>query len=67
MVKRLAAEARNESKRVFEDEAGPSDERRREILLAKARKYDQLSKGDFTGISERDLADAAIDVRITED
>lgn len=64
LVKRLAAEARNDARRRhFQDEAGPSDEQRREILQAKAKRYDAMRRGDFTGMSEKEMAESAIDVR----
>ena len=65
LVKRLAAEARNDAKRrVFHDhEAGPSDEQRREIMLAKANKYEALKKGDYSGLSAKELEEGVLDVR----
>ncbi|RXK35450.1 hypothetical protein M231_07305 [Tremella mesenterica] len=62
LIKRLAAEARNDAKRRhFQDEAGPSDEQRRRIMEAKAKKYEQLRRGDYSGMTERELAEAVID------
>ncbi|KAL1406453.1 hypothetical protein Q8F55_008152 [Vanrija albida] len=61
LVKRLAREARNDAKQRHFDASGPSDEQRRAILEAKARKYDQLARGDLSGLSERELAEATID------
>ncbi|EIW71548.1 hypothetical protein TREMEDRAFT_73338 [Tremella mesenterica DSM 1558] len=62
LIKRLAAEAKNDAKRRhFQDEAGPSDEQRRRILEAKAKKYEQLRRGDHSGMTERELAEAVID------
>ncbi|WOO83982.1 putative protein [Vanrija pseudolonga] len=61
LVKRLAREARNDAKQRHFDASGPSDEQRRAILEAKARKYDQLARGDYSGLSERELAEATID------
>lgn len=64
LVKRLAAEARNEgSRRVFQDEAGPSDEQRRIIMLAKAEKYAAMKRGDFSGLTARELEEGVLDVR----
>jgi len=65
LVKRLAAEARTDAKRrVFQDEdGGPSDEQRREIMLAKAKKYDALKRGDYSGMSEKEIQESVIDVR----
>ena len=64
LIKRLAAEARNHAKRrVFQDdEAGPSDEQRREIMLAKAKKYEALKKGDFSGLTTKELEEGVLDV-----
>ncbi|KLT46559.1 hypothetical protein CC85DRAFT_306233 [Cutaneotrichosporon oleaginosum] len=61
LVKRLAREARNEANRRHFDDEGPSDEQRRAILEAKARKYDALKRGDLSGFTERELAEANID------
>ncbi|KAI9638966.1 uncharacterized protein MKK02DRAFT_41995 [Dioszegia hungarica] len=62
LVKRLAAEARNDAKRRnFGNDAGPSDEQRRLIMEEKARKYDALSRGDYSGLTERERAEAVID------
>ncbi len=60
----MAAEARNDAKRrhFVDDEGGPSDEQRREIMLAKARKYDALRRGDLSGLSEKEIAESSIDV-----
>ncbi len=65
LVKRLAREARNDSKRRHFDDDGPSDEQRRAILEAKAKKYDALKRGDLSGFTERELAEANIDVSFT--
>jgi hypothetical protein len=67
LVKRLAAEARTDAKRrVFQDEhGGPSDEQRREIMLAKAKKYDALKRGDYSGMSEKEIQESVIDVRLS--
>jgi large subunit ribosomal protein L24e len=62
LVKRLAREARNDSKRRHFDDEGPSDEQRRAILEAKAKKYDALKRGDLSGFTDRELAEANIDV-----
>jgi hypothetical protein len=63
LVKRLAAEARSDAKRRhFQDAAGPSDEQRREILKAKAKKYDALRRGDFSGMTEKEVEESVIDV-----
>ena len=66
MVKRLANEAKVDArKRVFqEDEAGPSDEQRREIMLAKAKKYDALRKGDTSGLTKKELEEGVLDVSV---
>ncbi|GMK55343.1 hypothetical protein CspeluHIS016_0203990 [Cutaneotrichosporon spelunceum] len=61
LVKRLAREARNDAKRRHFDDDGPSDEQRRVILEAKARKYDALKRGDLSSFTERELAEANID------
>ncbi|KAK8849650.1 hypothetical protein IAR55_004985 [Kwoniella newhampshirensis] len=62
LIKRLAAEARNDAKRRnFFDIDGPTEEQRREILKAKARKYEQLKKGDYSGLTEKEMAEAVID------
>ena len=65
LIKRLAAEARNDAKkRHFQDDPnGPSQDERRAILEAKARKYEQMSRGDYSGLTEKELAEAVIDVR----
>ena len=44
------------------DDEALSDEQRRQILQAKADRYDALSRGDLSVISAKDLEDAAIDV-----
>jgi hypothetical protein len=63
LVKRLAAEARNDAKRRhFQDEAGPSDEQRRANMEMKAKKYDAMRRGDYSGMNERELAEGVIDV-----
>jgi large subunit ribosomal protein L24e len=66
LVKRLAAEARIDSKRrVFQDDNdGPSAEQRREIMEAKARKYEALKRGDFSGMTEKERMESVIDVRL---
>lgn len=62
LVNRLAREARADAKRRQFDDDGPSDEQRRAILEAKARKYDALKRGDLSEFTERELAEANIDV-----
>lgn len=64
LVKRMAREARNEAKRrhFTDDGSGPSDEQRRAILEAKAKKYEALKRGDLSGFTERELAESNIDV-----
>lgn len=64
LVKRMAREARNEAKRrhFADDGSGPSDEQRRAILEAKAKKYEALKRGDLSGFTERELAETNIDV-----
>lgn len=64
LLKRLAREVRNDAKKrhFVDDGIGPSDDQRRSILEAKARKYEAMSRGDFSGMSERELAEATIDV-----
>lgn len=63
LIKRLAAEARNDAKRrVFQDEAGPSDHERRQIMLAKARKYEAMRRGDYSGLTEKEIAEGVLDV-----
>jgi large subunit ribosomal protein L24e len=64
LVKRLAREARNDAKRRVFDDDTVNDEQRRAILEAKTRKYDALKRGDLSGFSERELAEAAIDVSV---
>ncbi|WWC65815.1 uncharacterized protein I303_108437 [Kwoniella dejecticola CBS 10117] len=62
LVKRLAAEARNDAKaRRFAEEDGPSEDQRKAILRAKARKYAAIRKGDFTGMSQKEMEEAVID------
>ncbi|ORY34772.1 hypothetical protein BCR39DRAFT_514630 [Naematelia encephala] len=62
LIKRLATEARNEEKqRHFQDDAGPSDEQRREILRKKAKRYEAMRRGDFSGLSEKELSESVID------
>lgn len=64
-MKRLAAEARNDAKRRrFDNDGGPTEEERREILKAKARKYEQIKKGDFSGLSQKEIEEAVIDVSL---
>ena len=64
LVKRLAAEARNDAKRRhFQDEGGPNAEQRRDILAAKAKIYEAMSKGDYSALTDRELAESNIDVR----
>lgn len=59
----MAAEARNDAKRRhFQDEGGPSEEERREIMKAKARKYDAMRRGGHSALSEKELAESVIDV-----
>ncbi|ALO69294.1 hypothetical protein CNG02930 [Cryptococcus deneoformans JEC21] len=68
LVKRLAAEARNDAKRRrFDDEGGPTEEERREILKAKAKKYEQIKKGDFSGLSQKEIEEAVIDFEKLEE
>ena len=63
LIKRLAAEARDDTKRrVFQDE-GLTDEQRKVILRAKAKKYRALRRGDLSGLSEKELAESVLDVR----
>lgn len=63
LVKRLAAEARTDAKRrVFQDEGGPSEEQRREIMLAKAKKYEALRRGDLSGLTQKEIDESVIDV-----
>jgi large subunit ribosomal protein L24e len=47
---------------VFQDEGGPSEEQRREIMLAKAKKYEALSRGDLSGLTQKEIDESAIDV-----
>ncbi|WVQ79226.1 hypothetical protein IAT38_001322 [Cryptococcus sp. DSM 104549] len=62
LIKRLAREARNDAKaRRFVDEDGPTEEERREILKAKAIKYEQMKRGDLSGLSEKEIKEAVID------
>ncbi|WWC73730.1 uncharacterized protein I206_107702 [Kwoniella pini CBS 10737] len=62
LVKRLAAEARNDAKaRRFVDEDGPNEDQRKAILKAKAKKYEAIRKGDFTGMSKKEMEEAVID------
>ncbi|WWC92755.1 uncharacterized protein L201_007714 [Kwoniella dendrophila CBS 6074] len=62
LVKRLAAEARNDAKsRRFAQEDGPSEEQRQQILKAKAKKYQAIRKGDFSGMSQKEMEEAVID------
>ncbi|WVQ77721.1 hypothetical protein IAR50_007411 [Cryptococcus sp. DSM 104548] len=62
LVKRLAAEARNDAKRRrYADEDGPDEEQRREILKAKAKKYAQIRRGDYSGLSKKEIEEAVID------
>lgn len=64
LVKRLAREARADAKtRHFTDGSGVNEEQRRLIMEAKAKKYDALKRGDLEGFTERELAEANIDVR----
>ena len=64
LVKRLAAEARYDAKRRrFDgDDAGPSDAERQRIMEAKAERYDRTKKGDLSGMTEREIKEAALDV-----
>ncbi|OCF73238.1 hypothetical protein I204_06469 [Kwoniella mangroviensis CBS 8886] len=62
LVKRLAAEARNDAKsRRFAEEDGLNEEQRRAILKAKAKKYEAIRKGDFSGMSQKEMEEAVID------
>ncbi|KAL7425136.1 hypothetical protein Q5752_000824 [Cryptotrichosporon argae] len=62
LLNRLAAEARNDAKkRHFANDSDMSEQQRCEVLEAKARRYDALSRGDFSGMTEKDLAEATID------
>ncbi|KAK4688676.1 hypothetical protein P7C73_g1430, partial [Tremellales sp. Uapishka_1] len=64
LIKRMALEARNDAKRRhFQDEGGPSEEQRRDILAAKAVKYEAMRRGDYSASTERELAESSIDVR----
>jgi hypothetical protein len=64
LIKRVAAEARNDAKRRhFQDEGGPSDEQRREILGIKAEKYDAMRRGDYSALTDKELAESVVDVR----
>ena len=47
---------------MFQDEGGPSEERRREIMLAKTRKYEALSRGDLSGLTQKEIDESVIDV-----
>ncbi|KIR68149.1 hypothetical protein I314_01643 [Cryptococcus bacillisporus CA1873] len=68
LVKRLAAEARNDAKRRrFDNDAGPTEEERRDILKAKAKKYEQIKKGDFSGLSQKEIEEAVIDFEKLEE
>ncbi|WVO21560.1 uncharacterized protein IAS62_002869 [Cryptococcus decagattii] len=68
LVKRLAAEARNDAKRRrFDNDGGPTEEERRDILKAKAKKYEQIKKGDFSGLSQKEIEEAAIDFEKLEE
>jgi large subunit ribosomal protein L24e len=64
LVKRLAAEARYDAKRrrFDDDDAGPSDAERRRIMEAKAEKYERIRKGDLSGMTNKEIEDAALDV-----
>ncbi|OCF35207.1 hypothetical protein I317_02277 [Kwoniella heveanensis CBS 569] len=62
LVKRLAAEARNDAKRRRLDSGdGPNEEQRQAILKAKAKKYQAIRRGDFSGLSGKELEEAVID------
>ncbi|ORX37755.1 ribosomal protein L24e-domain-containing protein [Kockovaella imperatae] len=62
LVKRLAAEAKNDAKRRhFADDAGPSDEQRRAILKQKARQYESMMHGDLSGLSDKQLEEMTVD------
>ncbi|WVO17185.1 hypothetical protein L204_104877 [Cryptococcus depauperatus] len=62
LIKRLAAEARNDAKRRhFQDEGGPGEEERKEILKAKARKYESIKRGDYSGLTKKEWEEAVID------
>ncbi|WVF68486.1 hypothetical protein IAT40_003253 [Kwoniella sp. CBS 6097] len=62
LVKRLAAEARNDAKRRrFDNEDGPNEEQRQAILKAKAKKYEAIRRGDFSGLNGKELEEAVID------
>ncbi|WVQ96031.1 hypothetical protein IAU59_003131 [Kwoniella sp. CBS 9459] len=62
LVKRLAAEARNDAKRRrFDSDDGPNEEQRQAILKAKAKKYEAIRRGDFSGLSGKELEEAVID------
>lgn len=65
LVKRLAREAKADAKKrhFADDGSGVSEEQRRAIMEAKAKKYEALKRGDVSGFSERELAEANIDVR----
>jgi large subunit ribosomal protein L24e len=62
LVKRLAHEARNEDKRSFVGD----DKSTRANLEAKALKYEAMSRGDFSGLTERELAEVVVDVSLSE-
>ncbi|WRT69663.1 uncharacterized protein IL334_006653 [Kwoniella shivajii] len=63
LVKRLAAEARNDAKsRRFAEEDGPNEDQRKEILKAKAKKYAAIRKGDLSGMTQKEMEEAVIDV-----
>ena len=65
LIKRLAAEARNDAKRRhFQDEDGPSEEQRKEILIAKARKYEAMRRGDYSALTDKELSESVIDVSL---
>nr|KIR88699.1 hypothetical protein I308_00778 [Cryptococcus tetragattii IND107] len=68
LVKRLAEEAKNDAKRRrFDNDAGPTEEERRDILKAKAKKYEQIKKGDFSGLSQKEIEEAVIDFEKLEE
>lgn len=59
----MAMEARNDlNRKHLAHISKASEEQRQEIMRIKAEKYEKLRRGEYGNLSEKELADVAVDV-----
>lgn len=63
IIKRMAMEARNDMNRKhLAHISKASEEQRQEIMRIKAEKYEKLRRGEYGSLTEKELAEATVDV-----